>query len=733
MRHHRLFLIVLGAYLTLGLYYAFQTPFFFKPDEQYHLAYVRYLTHIGSLPQRNPELALFQIENLADPEAHQPPLYYWLASLVTRGADTDPEEPIYEPNPFRLGTEIGNETAAVPVRGRHPLDPLSRIIYGARLVSMAFGALALVGLYMAGLQFLSPQVAALGVALLAFNPQFLYISTSVSNDVPGAALVNLVWWPLLHALRHPGRIYRPLLVGAGIGLATLGKVSGVGMLGIWLVATLANPRKERSWRWPAVFALGTALALALPAPWFAHNLARYGDPFGLGAVFSYMGWRAVWPPLAKVGEFLDFVWHSYWLDFSAAGWNFAEPLAYQLLGIVVVAGLVGVIAGLIRKKLSRLPVALLALWFLVVAGSFFWASLQTTAFMGGGRLLFPAAISITLLLAVGLDQVARWLGRGRLAWGVALGLAFWAAIAPTRYVPSIYQALPLVPDMPPAARQVSARLGESIELAGYTLASQSPLTPGERLQVTLYWRALAPIDKNYSVFVHLDDLQREILSQTDTYPGYGTFPTRQWQPGDLVEDPYWLRIPAQGDYPQLYRLSSGLYYLPSMKRLPVTYPNGYRPPDNSIDLGPVAVVPTDAGEVPPASRRATPARFGEAITLVGARLEFKEAGSLKVSTYWQAETQVERDYTIFLHAYGENGKLAAQVDSQPRQGRFPTSQWQPGEVVEDQSQLWLTPGAYALALGLYEPTTMARLPAYDDGRRFPSDAVPLGSVTVPQE
>jgi hypothetical protein len=100
-----------------------------------------------------------------------------------------------------------------------------------------------------------------------------------------------------------------------------------------------------------------------------------------------------------------------------------------------------------------------------------------------------------------------------------------------------------------------------------------PLTtvkPGQNLPLTLYWRATARFDKNWTVFVHLTDSQGQIIGQQDQPPGGGQFPTLGWLPGEYLTDSYNLSISPDapiGQPPNL--LSVGLYDPHDFSRLPV--------------------------------------------------------------------------------------------------------------------------------------------------------------------
>lgn len=80
--------------------------------------------------------------------------------------------------------------------------------------------------------------------------------------------------------------------------------------------------------------------------------------------------------------------------------------------------------------------------------------------------------------------------------------------------------------------------------------------------------------------------------------------------------------------------------------------------------------------------------------------------------YWRSTTPLPADYTIFIHLRAPDGFVRSGADSPPVSGHYATSIWQPGEVVQDSHPL-PNPDFDHLALGLYDPATGARLPAFD--------------------
>ena len=121
-----------------------------------------------------------------------------------------------------------------------------------------------------------------------------------------------------------------------------------------------------------------------------------------------------------------------------------------------------------------------------------------------------------------------------------------------------------------------------MELRGYA-AERS----GDTLTVTLFWRASAAMAKNYTVFVHLLNADGAVVAQHDGQPTWQLpVPTGTWQPGETLRDSHPIALPADLP-PGEYRLRVGVYFLPTMERLPVLE-NGVVTGD-SVALGSVRI------------------------------------------------------------------------------------------------------------------------------------------------
>jgi hypothetical protein len=109
-----------------------------------------------------------------------------------------------------------------------------------------------------------------------------------------------------------------------------------------------------------------------------------------------------------------------------------------------------------------------------------------------------------------------------------------------------------------------------------------PLVPGGTLTVTLHWLALAAPDRDYTRFVQVADSSDTLHGQEDSWPLQGTWPTSQWQAGQVVVER--VTVPLSADLPDgPLRLYLGWYWLGDMRRLPVLDPTGM-PIDDKITV-----------------------------------------------------------------------------------------------------------------------------------------------------
>lgn len=140
-------------------------------------------------------------------------------------------------------------------------------------------------------------------------------------------------------------------------------------------------------------------------------------------------------------------------------------------------------------------------------------------------------------------------------------------------------------ELPQMEEEVGAKFGDMIELAGYDLSQGR-----DRLQLTLYWRAVRTPDRHYMFFVHLADPQTgEPVSQIDSMPREFNYPTGQWAPGEVVSDV--VELPLGDVPPGRYDLAVGWYDPDTRDRLRAVDSSGEPVSDDRLLLPSAIAVP----------------------------------------------------------------------------------------------------------------------------------------------
>ena len=272
----------------------------------------------------------------------------------------------------------------------------------------------------------------------------------------------------------------------------------------------------------------------------------------------------------------------------------------------------------------------------------------------------------------------------------------------------------LDPDDLGIRKRLDAR-ADSLTLLGVNLDT-SRARPGERVYLTLFWRADGGALSDQRVLLSLDD---HLLSAD--HPVHGTYPFSDWAAGEYVVDRYDVRLPldvAAGEY------ALDLCLSPS----PVGSECAL-----ALDLGGVTVREVERTFDVPHIAHPLTANLGDQVALLGYDLSAETAAPGDVITltlYWRALDQPEEDYTVFTHLLAPDGSMTGQQDAYPVAGTYPTSLWMTGEVVVDPHEFSIradaAPGAHRLEVGLYVAETGDRL-AIAGG---PGDSVFLQPVNI---
>jgi hypothetical protein len=119
------------------------------------------------------------------------------------------------------------------------------------------------------------------------------------------------------------------------------------------------------------------------------------------------------------------------------------------------------------------------------------------------------------------------------------------------------------------ARELDYSFDNSLALVAIEPVELESATPGESLVLRLFWRAMAPVSDDYTVFLHVVDASGQVVAQGDGPPVSGQYPTSVWSTGELIADDRQIPLPAELP-PGEYQLLVGLYRPSDGQRLLVT-------------------------------------------------------------------------------------------------------------------------------------------------------------------
>ncbi len=722
--------VILACFIALALVYGLVLPPFENLDEVEHFGAVRYIAETGQLPVHGiPEAEIYHYRQ----EASQPPLYHILSAGLVRllGIQTGDALDFWRFNSRVVcgpgGAGLYDNRAVFyhdPNREAFPWHGTMLAIHVLRIWSTLLQTITVIGTY-ALARFAFPQrqwVAPAAMAVVAFNPQFLLVASGVNNDNLVTPLATLGLCLLLRIWQDGLSTRRAIGLGLLTGLAGLSKLSGWGLLGLAGLLTLIMliRSKKNKGRFALTAILIPIVSLLVAGWWFWRNWQLYSDLTALQPMLELVGTRdeSLIQPLLET----SLMFRSFWGQIPC---SFYPPTFYTFYVALTVLALGGLAWGWRRLCLAeRETSVILAGWFLLIVVS--WIRWDTMTPAPGGRLLFPALPAVALLMALGINGLARghkfgtWLLVGLLAL-----VAWWTAL---QILPSFFAPPPRytdVDDIHPS-HSLDARLGESIQLRGYDVTLDDDQEP--TLDVTLYWQAHTPIAKDYVMALQLVSAvpgDTTLRWNYNSWPGHGNYPTSAWQPGEVIADQYRFRLP-EADFPtQAWDVRLALYQGETGDRLPIQV-QGSHVGDQLVlaRLRATGIQPS----CPEDGRLASEVHFGQAVALTHA-VVIPEQGGDRVELCWKTIQPLSADYTVFVHLQHASGALIATGDGPPMQGAFSTSLWHPGDVILDVHRLAFESDTKdqggRITIGLYKPEDGSRLPAYIGDVPVPDAAVQI--------
>jgi len=741
----RLAILILMAHLALGVLYSVAIPIWEAHDEWGHYAFVHYLATEQAFPPPGTKL----VERYD--ESHQPPLYYILGALATFWINTDDGLELTT-NPYAT---TGDGTGGVNFAVHHweaesfPYRDTVLGIHVTRLVSVLLSTLVVWTTYLIG-RSLFPErgeIALGAMAINAFWPQFLFIGSVVNNDIMVTTFASLVLWLTLRIVIQKAGFKDWLALGLCLAGALASKGNAFALfplvlLGLTVLAIRWMKKKSAPIRWGIVALSGVGLVLAW---WLFQNmilflsrsrfrtyarLSQIRDFLDPSAIAERLNWRS----------FLDTLQYAFITLWAAFGWGNigVEEWIYDLVALIFFLAGLGLLFFLSKKSRSQVRLGLVILIadvLFVTALPVYISMYRGRIFLMPGRYILPAISAVSVLLSVGLaGPVPARVARTVMAIVTALMFAF-TLLVPFRYILPAYTPPPLLSQADVQAIQNPLHVNfNKAELLGYDVG-KGRVRAGEAIAITLYWRCLNPMEHNYTLAVQVLGPDFQAHGGVNLYPGRGNFATSLWEVGDTFSETYWIPVDPDVSAPVMGRIKVALFIDDStQEHLPVLNPQG-QVADRSAVFGRIKIVPRKRPEH--VIENQVHYELDGKVALIGYELTspIDRETALGLSLYWQALSDLDEDYTVFVHWLDEGGQILTQQDNQPRNGTYPTGLWEEGEIVEDLYHLTIPAEVSVdqqpviIALGMYCLGTMERLAISDEnGQHLADDQIILRDV-----
>jgi 4-amino-4-deoxy-L-arabinose transferase-like glycosyltransferase len=216
-----------------------------------------------------------------------------------------------------------------------------------RLTTAVLGALAVlfVVLFLRELLPRRPLAVVVGGLAVALQPVFGWLAGTANNDLAVTLGGSILLYGVARAFRRGLDMRTALIMGGGVSIGLLSKVSAYGLLAVAVWATfwllVGHRQRLRIDARRLDLSLGAALVLAV-VPWYLVHRLRQGDNVLAGAQNAAATVGDGTPQgLGKVKDFLSYLWQFYLprLPFMGRfGWfqyGFTPGQSWKIVGVLV--------------------------------------------------------------------------------------------------------------------------------------------------------------------------------------------------------------------------------------------------------------------------------------------------------------------------------------------------------------------------------------------------------------
>ncbi|MCK5306496.1 MAG: glycosyltransferase family 39 protein [Candidatus Omnitrophica bacterium] len=364
-----LLLILVLVYLGLAIAYALTIPAWQPYDETGHFYYINYLTENNNLPVMPEEPGMLY-------EAHQPPVYYFIASLMQR---------------FTIGS-----------------DYVSQVLY-LRYLSIFIGLFTVIIAYKCAMIIFKNDsiLSFIATSIIIFNSTFLAVNSTVCNDGLMILLCSLAIYLFIRELKCKTVSYRNvLLIGVLLGISLLVKLTSIIVLAsIILGLFYCNIIKENKYKKFIINVTCLALPVLLMSSWwYIRNVNLYGAIVGYQSMVKDPGNSLL--SLNGFSIFWKVVFCTFWYPYQYLRNDpmaKPQPFIYLIWSILSVMGIYAVIKELINSIKNKVSLSCIISFIIFCIILILLA--QTYTMWREGRHMLNVFIPIAIVIAMGIKNL----------------------------------------------------------------------------------------------------------------------------------------------------------------------------------------------------------------------------------------------------------------------------------------------------------------------------------------
>jgi mannosyltransferase len=248
-------------------------------------------------------------------------------------------------------------------------------------------------------------------------------------------------------------------------------------------------------------------------------------------------------------------------------------------------------------------------------------------------------------------------------------------------------------DKPQIQHSAAANFGGQIQLLGYNSPSAAPAAD-KGLELTLYWRALADLTKDYQVALRVRDADGHLVGSLDARPATYNYPTTLWMNGDILFGNFIVPL-EPGTPPGNYRLEVTIYSADKPEGLDVL-DAAANPAGKVVSLTGLQIA---RAATPPSVELLKPTHplhftFTNTLEMLGFDQDRERAepgDAINLTVYWRALNALSDDLQVRIEvSRGVSGPDDFAGDQAlPLAKSYPTSAWKRGDIVRAQYTFYI--------------------------------------------